>query len=91
MAQRKRAGPITQRSVDRNHSPLYNNYLVFGTKNFYMRGLNFEDVFCIFLYLLSPPIAQFVERRTVDAALTGILRSLVQIRLGGKGPFPLIS
>ena len=31
-----------------------------------------------------PPIAQLVERRTVDATLAGILRSLVQIRLGGQ-------
>ena len=30
-----------------------------------------------------PPIAQLVERRTVEFA-TGILRSLVQIRLGGE-------
>ena len=38
-----------------------------------------------FLRLVSPPIAQLVERRTVDdtLAVTGILRSLVQIRLGG--------
>ena len=37
------------------------------------------------LLLASPPIAQLVERRTVDdtLAVTGILRSLVQIRLGG--------
>ena len=37
------------------------------------------------LLLASPPIAQLVERRTVDdtLAVTGILRSLVRIRLGG--------
>ena len=32
---------------------------------------------------LSPPIAQLVERRTVECNAADILRSLVQIRLGG--------
>ena len=33
--------------------------------------------------VLVPPIAQLVERRTVVRFVAGILRSLVQIRLGG--------
>ena len=35
---------------------------------------------------LHPPIAQLAERRTVEGTMSVILRSLVQIRLGGDFP-----
>ena len=37
----------------------------------------------VFPSSVTPPIAQLVERRTVDDHNAEILRSLVQIRLGG--------
>ena len=37
------------------------------------------------LVLTPPPIAQLIEQRNVDILLAGILKSLVQIRLGGQG------
>ena len=37
----------------------------------------------VFPISVTPPIAQLVERRTVDDHNAEILRSLVQIRLGG--------
>ena len=50
-----------------------------------MKGIYEAVLFFIFLCLYNhPQIAQLVERRTVVAALAGILRSLVQIWLGGQ-------
>ena len=39
--------------------------------------------------IVSPPIAQLVERRTVEDSVV-ILRSLVRIRLGGQGYLLLV-
>ena len=79
VAQRKRAGPITQRSVDRNHPLLHKTFSCARA----FRVLVCNKVSCV-SSSSQPPIAQLVERRTVDEIpTTGILRSLVQIRLGG--------
>ena len=73
VAQWKRAGPITQRSMDRNH-PLLHFFLFFFFsffKDSCARSFPFHHV---------PLIAQLVERRTV-VGYAEILRSLVRIRL----------
>ena len=75
VAQWKRAGPITQRSMDRNH-PLLHFFLFFFFsffKDSCARSFPFYHV---------PLIAQLVERRTV-VGYAEILRSLVRIRLEG--------
>ena len=91
MAQRKRAGPTTQRSVDRNHPLLHTNkFSTFdpGITNF----LNLKSVVGYAFPLLS--LSNFNSVRPTDSSVgraedcrwllkTGILRSLVQIRLGG--------
>ena len=50
-----------------------------------MKG-NYEAVFLYFFVCLCnhPTMAQLVHRRTVVAALAGILRSLDQIWIGGQ-------
>ena len=59
VAQWKRAGPITQRSMDRNHPLL---------TSFFMEMTNFS--FFVVSHLHHPLIAQLVERRTVvDCAM----------------------
>ena len=84
--QRKCAGPITHRSLDRNHSLLCIIHLVFESNNFKLKVI-IKLFFFIFIFLClhnHPPIAQLVERRTVVAALAGLLRSLNQTWLGGQ-------
>ena len=59
VAQWKRAGPITQRSMDRNHPLLL---------PFFLEMMNFS--FFVVRCLHHPLIAQLVERRTVvDCAM----------------------
>ena len=85
MSQRKRAGLLTQRSLDQNHSLLCINHLVFESNNFKLKVIMKLFFLYIFLCLYNhSPIAQLVERRTVVAAPAGLLRSLNQIWLGGQ-------
>ena len=124
VAQRKRAGPITQRSVDRNHPLLHTTlFLSYWHRTGYHRAchsmcLTFAEIgFSFFFFSIMKDIMKkstkifcnpiFFEQfsfwiglkshfavttdssvgRAEDCrwylAVTGILRSLVQIRLGG--------
>ena len=76
VAQWKRAGPITQRSMDRNH-PLLTLFFFFLHHPLY-QDTTLENC----TIMRHPLIAQLVERRTVEA-MADILRSLVRIRLEG--------
>ena len=64
VAQRKRAGPITQRSVDRNHPLLRTNHFCSLPRKCAFGHGEWRDAIS-----RAPPIAQLVERRTVDDTL----------------------
>ena len=84
VTQRKRAGPITQRSVDQNHSLLCINHLTFESNNFKWKVIMKFFFFLVLCLYNHPPIGQLVELRTVVAALAGILTSRDQIWTGGQ-------
>ena len=81
VAQRKRAGPITQRSVDRNHPLLHTTLVLIRTRCRVTIKIDTD------LISPSPVTTDSSVGRAEDCrwylAVTGILRSLVQIRLGG--------
>lgn len=56
VAQRKRAGPITQRSMDRNHPLLGSSYAPFPLAKFYSSGYEPKNV-NQFLDLSYPPLS----------------------------------
>ena len=80
VAQRKRAGPITQRSVDRNHPLLHKTpYWLDRFHYLKLRHLTWP------IFMFDSPTDSSVGRAGDCSWLlvAGISRSLVQIRLGG--------
>ena len=100
VAQRKRAGPITQRSVDRNHPLLRTDFIFFlsinrarpgvepGTSrtrsaNHTTRPTGQIDYVLVKQGMTQPTDSSVGRAEDCRGNLSVILRSLVQIRLGG--------